>query len=77
MITLSWIAFFVNITAVLLSVYKKKSCWVVGIISCVLWICYAIPTGQVALAASQFVFIIINIYGFIKWFLDEVETGEY
>jgi len=71
MIILSWIALIVNVTAVLLSVHKLKSSWVVGLFSCFLWSIYAIQTNQNALFVSQIVFIIINIYGFMKWRIDD------
>jgi nicotinamide riboside transporter PnuC len=71
MIILSWIALIVNVTAVLLSVHKLKSSWVVGLFSCFLWSIYAIQTNQNALLITQLIFIAINIYGYVKWIMDE------
>jgi hypothetical protein len=71
MIILSWIALIVNVTAVLLSVHKLKSSWVVGLFSCFLWSIYAIQTNQNALLITQLIFIAINIYGYVKWLMDE------
>jgi nicotinamide riboside transporter PnuC len=71
MIILSLIALIVNVTAVLLSVHKLKSSWVVGLFSCFLWSIYAIQTNQNALLITQLIFIAINIYGYVKWLMDE------
>ena len=75
MIILSWIALIVNVIAVLLNVYKLKSSWVVGLLSCFLWSIYAIKTNQNALLIGQLIFMIINIYGYVKWFIDDFSKG--
>jgi len=65
--TISWIAFVINVTAVVLNIYKNKWCWRVGLACSLLWIVYAGYTKQPALFTSQVIFACLNTYGMIKW----------
>jgi nicotinamide riboside transporter PnuC len=68
---LSWLAFVLTVTSVLLCTFKRKSTWLVGLAAGVVWAVYACLTHQPALLFCQFVFIPLDIYGYYKWTKEE------
>jgi hypothetical protein len=64
---LSWAAMFLTVLGVFLLAKKKCSGWIAGIFSCVLWLLYSAFSDQPALAMTNFIILIFDIYGLYKW----------
>ena len=64
---LSWAAFVATTASVILTIFKKRSSWIIGLIVNGVWLLYGCATGQPALIACQVIFIPLNIWGLFKW----------
>jgi nicotinamide riboside transporter PnuC len=66
---IGWLGFALSLTGVYLNANKNSWCWVVWIISNILWIIYAFTTQPIAipLITAQSVYLVSNFYGIKKW----------
>lgn len=64
---MDWLGFILGITGAVLTARKHKSCWLIFMLSSISWIIYSALTKQIALLLEAVGFLIINIYGWIKW----------
>lgn len=64
---MSWIAFAATCIAVYLSAKKNSWNWIVGMISNVLWILYAIQNDLHALMFCNSLLFFLGLYGLHQW----------
>lgn len=63
----SWLLASVGLTGLWLAGSKRATGWAIGIGVQVLWIAYAVATGQWGFIASALAFGAVNVRNLIKW----------
>lgn len=64
---IGFLAFILNVVGTLLLAWKKRSGWVVRLVSIVLWGTYAAYIWSPSLLTNACTFFMINCVGFYKW----------
>ena len=66
---LSWVAFSISFTGIILNVWKNILCWPVWIFANCFWIYWAIKKKEWAQVWLWSTFILANFYGWYMWFI--------
>ena len=66
-----WSIVVLGIVGMILNVYKKKSCFVIWVITNTVWIVRNYRIGEYEQSAAYIIMLAFTIWGYIKWGRDE------
>lgn len=67
----TWIITGISLIGTVVNIYKSSWCFVFWLISNTAWCLWNLHIGQIPLAFQFFVYILLAVYGLIKWRKEE------